>query len=424
MQNNIIKQDILDNSVDSFVIINPTKQQIGFFPKEESQMFTSKDLSFTGVRPNQNVNDPSTETENTDTRAFVQRAKDETNGSPLDYSVYGSVPSGATAQSGAYKYKLQNINSSHTETDYIGAVTFDIPAIIDENFAIFTLYNLTQDSTSPLYATTDTIAKLKRLITGMQGIRIPQNILNTILTDETAIIANNNSNIIKNFGLYYIIITPQYVQTTVTNIINRKHYDWLNMINNGTMSYDSTADLFSIIPESQRRNVYECSKTDFENTIWDFENSGLQSGRLYGSVVEVWDSSLTTLKQVKTMAENEFNFTNNTAQTHFALYPDNVGYDTPDQQIVAGDILKIYPRETYFNQIIIELNYKNAALQIENLLAFMLNDAVRDIKTGVYEIYDSNGFVIDTAGNFNGTVINRYQLFATDRFEARKVLKG
>lgn len=425
MQNNIIKQDLFDNTIDSYVVINPTKQQVAFYPKEESQMFTSKESTFTGNRPASFQNDPETESENTDTRAFIQRAKDDTAGIPIDYSdFYGGLPGGATSQGNGYKYNLHNINSSHTETDYIGAANVEIPAIINETFATFNLYNLTTNTTSILYTVDDTAAKIRSIINGMQSVRIPKGIFNTTLTDETAIIANNNSPLVKNYGFYYVAIAPLYVRTTVANIIQRNHYDWYNLYVNGELAYDGGNSLLKITPITQRRTVYECTKADFQNLPWNFETSGLQSGRLYGSVVEVWDSGETVLKQTKVMMENEFNFSNVDANAHFALSPDNVGYDSPAQKVSTGDVLRIYPRETYFNQMIIEVNYQNSFTQIQNLLAFMMNDAVRDITTGVYQIYDDNGFQIDTSGNINGTVLSAFQLFNTGKYEARKVIKN
>jgi hypothetical protein len=428
MQNNIIKQDLLTNSTDSFVIINPTKQQVAFFPKEESQMFTSKEAAFTGSRPFGSSNDPQNESENKDTLAFVERVKDPSNGATggsIDYSdFYGST--GSDPLSGTeYKYDFDNISSSHTETNYIGSIKVDVPTIINETFATFNLYNLSTAFSSPFYQTADTTAKTSVLFNGVQTLRIPANVFNTILTDQTAIIANNNNPTVQNFGLYYIIVAPLYIRTTVGNVIARYTYDWLTMYSNGEMDFNTTLPgVLSITPNTQRRTVYECAKTDFQNLAWNFEGSGLQSGRLYGSVVEVWDAGETTLKQIKIMTENEFNFANPSAQTHFALYPDNVGYDAPGQKIITGDVLHIYPRETYFDQMIVQINYQNGALSIQNLIAFMMNDATRDITSGVYQVYDSNGFTIDTQGNFNGAVQTAYQIFSTGKIEARKTLKN
>jgi len=428
MQNQIIKQDLTDNTSDSFILINPSKQQMASFPKEESQMFTSKTQNFTGSRPSGNVNDPDNETENKDTIAFLERAKGE-EGSNTDvtavggvnYNLFdGSLPGGTSGLQDAYRFKFDSINSSHTPTDYIGAVSISIPCFIDEAFADFKAYDFTTDSVADFFDVSDTVAKVKTMKVGCQALRIPQNKFNTILTDETAIIANNNSNIIKNFRKYYIIISPKYVRTSVGNVINRKHYDWFNMYQNGTLSYDSVNSLIQVIPDTKRRTVYECDKTDFTSLPWLFENSNGQSGRLYGSIVEVWDSSETTLKQVKVMNENDFHFLDSGTEMQFVLSPDNVGYDSPGEEVISGDVLRVYPRETYFNQLIIEVNYFDDSLQVSNLLTFMLNDAVRDLKAGIYEIYDNKGYTIDTAGNINGNVVQRYQIFSNDKIESRK----
>lgn len=490
MQNQIIKQDIFDNTTEVFIAINPTKQQIVFFPKEESQMFTSKTKDHTeGSIPNGLTSNSDTESENGDTLAFMQRVnstgKDSTvnvltgpleigktykiesfhggdnftsvasvvtgtinttgcvfiatgttpttwtNGTALSTLTLESsnsvnlnefgTPEPYPTDSEAYKYNLtRSFNSSHTPTDYIGATNITVPATISDSISEIKLINLKDNSVSDLYEATDATERIKFIAPGFQTLRIPDNKFNKILTTQEEVEENNNSELQKNFGQYYLSISPKFVQTIVGNIITRKHIEWLDMVNNGSPNI-SGANI-SITPEEKRRTIYQCDKDDFKGLVWDFEASGEQSGRLYGSVVEVWDSTNSTLKQTKIITENEFNF--DTADSmRFVLYPDNVGYDTPDQEVISGDILKIFPRETYFNQILIEINYKDKSVQVENLLAFMLNDTVRDLLTGVYEVYDNKGFTIDDNGNFTGTVENKYQIFATDRVEARKRVK-
>lgn len=492
MQNQIIKQDITDNSVDTFIVINPTKQQIVFFPKEESQMFTSKTQSHSeGTIVAGFTSNPDTESENTDSLAFMQRVNqisienspvsatsgslvagrtytittfvaldnftnvatvisgvinttgcvflctgttptNWTHGSTLTYTPDPSVLNNLDlnqygtslpypTDSNKYKFNIsQPINSSHTATDYIGAATMTVTANIVDDFADFKIWTLATGSVDELFEDGDTTEKAKFITNGFQTLRIPANKLNTILTTQDEIEANNNSNVRKNFGQYYFIVSPKYIQTVVGNVIDRKHVEWLDMLDNADQTVSGVHIQYN--PADKRRKIYECDKVDFEGLPWDFESSGEQSGRLFGSIVEVWDSTSTTLKQVKVMTENEFNF--DTADSmRFVLYPDNVGYDAPLQEIISGDILKIFPRETYFNQIVVEINYKDKTLQIENLLAFMLNDTVRDMLTGIYEIYDNNGFTIDETGNYSGTVLNRYQVFSTDKTEARKRIK-
>jgi hypothetical protein len=45
------------------------------------------------------------------------------------------------------------------------------------------------------------------------------------------------------------------------------------------------------------------------------------------------------------------------------------------------------------------------------------------MSTGIYEIYDDKGFAIDASGNFQGTILNRYQIFQNGKYEARKRIK-
>jgi hypothetical protein len=491
MQNQIIKQEIYDNAADTFIVINPTKQQIIFFPKEESQMFTSKTHTHAeGTIVAGMTSNPDTESENTDSLAFMNRVSqisqlnspvsassgslvagrtytitafvaldnfsnvatvisgtinttgcvflctgttptNWSHGSTLTYTPAPTVLNnvkldeyGASlpypSDSDKYKFNMQSINSSHTATDYIGATTATVTAVIADNFADFKIWDINSGSVSDLYDVSDSTVKAKFIRTGFQTLRIPANKLNTILTDQDAIEANNNSNIKKNFGQYYFIVAPKYVQTVIGNVILRKHTEWLDMGANGSPTVSGIH--IQINPDDKRRTIYECDKDNFKTLPWDFETSGEQSGRLYGSIVEIWDSTQTTLKQVKVMTENEFNF-NTSDSMRFVLYPDNVGYDTPEQAIISGDIVRIYPRESYFNQIVLEVNYKDKTLQVENLLAFMLNDTVRDMMTGIYEIYDNNGFTIDSSGNYTGNVVNRFQIFQTDKNEARKRIK-
>jgi len=427
MQNQIIKQELTDNLSDSVVIVNPTKQQLAFFPKEESQMFTSKTIDHTGLPADGYFTDPANETVNNDTLAYVERVKIESpnaNGDPssdIDWKNYGTVPASTENIRGAYQYKLDSINASHTATDYIGSTTFEVPTILSDTFTQFKLYNVKTNTVTDFYPSDDTAAKAIKLLTGVQSIRIPKNIFNTILTDSAAIVANNNSPTLKNFGLYYIVVSPLYVRTTVGNITNRIHREYLDMQTGSTIVVDSNSNL-AIDANVKRRTIYECANTDFKNLPWAFENGNRQSGRLFGSIVEVWDSSETTLKQQKVMTEDDFNFTGDTMQ--FVLYPDNVGFDAPQEAIGSGDVLRIYPRETYFNQFMIEMNYKDGTQDVASLVAFMVNDMSRDVTTGIVSIYDNNGLSIDpTDGSLQGTITQSYQVFQIDKYEARKRIK-
>jgi len=365
----MITKLITDNTIENFIVFDITKQQIGALPKEESQMFQDKTSDWITSGDEEN------ESENSDIPAF-------------------SNPS---------------LNSSHTPTDYIGALNIKVPYKILDDFADFKLIN-PSNVISNLFDSTDIVKKVTMIQNGVGNLRIPKNKFNTILTVQSEI-ENNGSDLIKNYGDYYILISPKYIEATITNIIHKKHIVRTSVSSNNN----------SGIPFFKRRDIYECNKTSFIDTIWNF--LGPQQGRLYGSVVEIWDSNNTELKQIKIMTENNFNFSNNSAP-QFVLYPNNMGYDAPTQKIAVGDVIRIFPRETYFDSVLIKIEYKDEYSEINNLVSFMINDVVRDVKTGVYEIYDDKGVNIDsTSGNFLGNVLHRYQISATDRYEIRKRIK-
>jgi hypothetical protein len=376
----IIKQDLYDNTVESFIAVEAKKQQIAFFPKEESQMFQSKKYNWLTLSADEN-------TDNQDATAFDNR--DVPNYLPL--------------------------NSSHTATDYIGAVTIKVPCTISDTFAEFKYYDLIKDLVKDLYDVTDNTAKLKPILNGLQTLRIPKNVFNETLdaNDTDGIAANGGSALVKHYGNYYITIKPKYIETSISSIIPKSHVSWDDM---------DTNNAGSGVPIAKRRDIINCNKTDFENTVWSFENNPEQSGRLFGSVVELWDSGGTTLKQTKVMAENNFNFSNSNPM-EVVLYPDNFGYDPANQAPAVGDILRVYPRETFFDEIVIEVNYKDKYLQIENMISFMLNDVARDMTTGSYQVYDDKGLTVESTGVITGNVKHRYQISSTDRYELRKRIK-
>lgn len=411
MQNQILKYDITDNTVDNDVIINPTKQQLVFFPKEESQMFQGKSFDFSVDT------DKTTITENNDMLAFVNRIKDESTSMPIDPLGYG-LPGTTGVGVDDYYHRNERINSSHTPTDYIGASSISVPTILNENFCDFKLIN--GNSEEELYVNTTT--SLDIITPGIQRVKIPQNRFNTILTNSTDIINNGGDNLIRNYGKYYIKIAPKGIEIQVVDLERHHHQPWESMRDNVDITMDGPNAFFN--PLKKRRSVVYCDKSDFLNSLWNFESSSNQSGRLYGSIVEIWDSSLTELKQTKVITENIFDFNNDTTNySKLVLQPDIIGYDTMSQALVAGDFLRIYPRETYFNQIILEINYLDKLKEINSLVRFMLNDVVRDMETGIVEIYDDNGLSIDSNGSFNGTVSQRYQIQQEGKFELRKKLK-
>lgn len=377
----MIKKELYDNTKESFLVFETQKQQPVFFPKEESQMFGSKSFDF--LTPS-----PQVMSDNQDEEAFANRA----------------VPN------------FLSLNSSHTPTDYIGAINLTVPSSIKEEFVNFKFYNLTTDVLKDFYEITDTTQKIKNIAIGVQRLRIPTNVFNKVLDpviDEGEIADGGGNNIIKYFGKYYLFIKPKYIQSVISNVIEKAHIPFADMVTNN--------DGFNV-PIEKRRTIYECNKTDFLLSPWDFETEPNQSGRLFGSVVEIWNSAGTELKQIKVMNENIFKF-NTIGEMQFVLSPDNFGYDPSTQNGTIGDIIRVYPRETYFNEIIIEIDYKDQYLQLENMISFMLNDVARDMKTGSYQVYDEKGLKVEDTGLITGKVIHRWQISQTDRFELRKRIK-
>ena len=377
----MIKKELYDNTKENFLVFETQKQQPVFFPKEESQMFESK--SFDYLTPNANVM-----SNNQDADAFANR------------NASNYIP----------------LNSSHTATDYIGAVNLTVPFNIKDEFIDFKYYNLLTDKLENFYEVTDTVQKIKNISVGVQRVRIPINIFNKVLdpiADIAEILNGGGDNVIKNFGKYYLFIKPKYIETFISNVLEKSHVSFSDMPTNNDGQN---------APIEKRRTIYECNKTDFLNSPWNFNTEPNQSGRLFGSVVEIWNSAATELKQVKVMNENIFNFGNST-EMKFVLSPDNFGYDPSEQVGAIGDIIRVYPRETYFNEVVIEIEYKDEYLKLENMISFMLNDVARDMKTGSYQVYDDKGLKVEDTGLITGSVIHRWQISQTDRYELRKRIK-
>lgn len=349
----MLKQEIFNNEKDTFLPIEVKKQIVAFYPKEESQMF-------------QTLN-----SENTDKPAF-------------DYSTNGVL-----------------LNSSHTATDYIGAATKTVPCNILEEYANFNLTDLDSGTTRNLFADSDIASKLSLVNTGVQLLRIPRNVFGYEVEDENGVFVFN-----KKFGKWLISITPKFLNTNIINIVEKEHVPYEDISSNN--AGDDT-------PVSKRRDIIFVDLTDFQNTIWEFENES-EGGVLYDSIVEVWDGSNTRLKSIKVISEA---FISN-SEAKLVLYPNNFGFDSSTNEYSIGDNLRIYPKETYFDKVLIDVDFKDENKKIENLVAFMLNDVVRDMLTGTFDIYDDQGFQIDQDGNFTGKVIKRYQISATDRHELRR----
>ncbi len=488
MQNQIINYNLIDNSVDNFVFVTPTKQQIFSTPKEESQVIPGQTYNFSDTIPVGYLNDPANQTENraeyisgvvaaaaastpslsaeiiingvygissvfeinglsdatgnvsmsgnigyifdntsivlsgTRTATTINLNGNVSNGDTLILSasisssgsvIFGavSISSGATFSiGGTITPILVNINpeldrelqAPFMPTDYIGMTNYDVPYLVNETFANIVLYNGT--TTTSFYSTT---GNFTNIISGIQLMKIPANCF--AVMPLTTPITYTYSN-------YYITVAPKFIQTYITAVLPREQFAVENMGDNEV----ATGTPPILLPLHVRRTIYSCSNTDFMGTPWSFEGSPWQAGRLYGSVVEVWNNSGSTLKQIKIMNENYFNFPGGSIM-NFVLSPDNVGYDPVTQDIVLGDMIKIYPRETYFNQFTVNVGFSDESKSVKAALQFMMNDVARDMTTAIYEVYDDNGLSIDpVTGLIDGNVIQSYQITQYGQFEIRK----
>lgn len=375
------KFTLKDNTVVDYVILEPSKQQLGFFPKEESQQFSSREYNFNGTS---NV--------------------EETRSVPPFVDVVAAKTISTTLP--VY------VDSERTGTNYIGAVKFNVPHLIQETFTDFKLMDIlgnpiaTLSSSAPeslttsLFPDNDGDPKVTTLFNGLQALRIPINRFN----DTTG------TTVVKKFGKYYIKVSPKYVDTPITDIILRRHDTW------------SQIQVAAAIPET-RRQVIKTDNNVFLQTPWSFESNPFQIGRLYGSVVEIWNASTTIKKQQKFIADSDLGLGGTTGKTSLVLYPDNMGYDPASQVATVGDVLRIYPRETYFDPIYIEVDYQDVSSDITALVQFMKNDVVRNLENGVFEVYDNSGVDIST-GIPEGNVIQSYQVISLGNFEVRKRLNS
>lgn len=359
------KETITDNSIENFILLNPTAPQLLTFSKEESWAIEGREHNYTIPGFNKNTVDITTEFNET------------------------KATSGKNAT-----------NSPWTATDYIGMTLKNYPCNINEVYADFKLVSLvTNDFTalvsSPInstlidvYPISDTNNKLANIAVGSQLMRLPAEILQDI----------NQDPIVNNYGNYILNITPKYVEVEVLSLSSRNHKKY--------SALTTTQDY--------RRQFITFANAPFTGTVWNFEAQDKQQGRLYGSIVEVWSGDLTTRRKVAVVNENTFDFSSGTGE--LVLGPDLVGYDSINEVVLVTDKLRIYPRETYFNPISILLTFEDYSKSLSSAIKFLKNDAVRDIVSGVIEIYDDAG--VDENGD--GTVIESFQVSQENQKEVRR----
>jgi len=375
----MIKYTLNNNGILNYIPIEPQKPVFGFFPREDAAQRTLRDHNYNGV-------DNIPNTQSCDSEPDINLAINAGFTIPMSYKYY--------------------------QPGYMGATTQVIPHIIDSNKADFKTFYLSEDLDlssynnpsnveswlTDLFVSNDNF-KIATLFNGLQFLKLPINCFNDIVVSPIA----------PKYGLHYIKIAPKYIDVPVVNIIPREQINLL---------YPS----FTLLRQYGFRQVIEVNKTNLTGTVWAFENlsSVYQRGRLSGSIVEVWNSTKSIKKQSKIIVEDDY-YNNNSASTSaLILSPDTVGYDAPSQVVTPGDVLRIYPRESYFTPLFIEVTYQGLTNDLTAMVRFMKNDAARDLTNNVYEIYDDNGITIDSNGNLDGEVIMSYQIVKVGQKEIRK----
>lgn len=318
---------------------------------------------------------------------------------PTEESAAWSLQNYKATQTTSTVYQTGISQKLSAVANYVGISTIDIPHIIDPDFTDFKISN--QTITNEDLFTNDGDQKILMLGNKIQLLEIPKDRFKNSDTGE------------YNYGVYYLQIQPKCVTTTIKSIVQgtRNLYSSIN-------TAETVTNLSTI-----RTTYYNLDKIPFSGTtlLWDFGNALYlkQKGRLLGSVVEVYDSN-GKLKTTRFVTNDDIN---TYPDSRVELSPNYIGYESPQHTINIGDIVKIYPRETYFNPITLTLNFQSLNNTVYGLVQFMKNDVARDITTNVYEIYDDNGLSVSAEGNVDGKVVQSYQIQQVGNKELRKNLK-
>ncbi len=389
----MVNKKIYDNSIENWIIIEPKKPIINFIPLEQENYIIPRSAYYNVSNPSNIIDDKNNEIAN------------HYANSPTNFE---------NAQS-------TNLISNLLPKKFAGVHSYMSPWNINENFANFFLIDLTNDDLSSfdstlglltgvnLFPDDDTNKKIVNIEQGIQAIRIP---IDRFFTTE------------YNYGNYIIKISPKFIETEVISVIESNVGEELNNFENN----------LSNNPEKKNTRAFLIDRIPFFNdTNWNFKNFptnnslySKQTNRLIDSVVEIYRGGVFIGK--KTIISDDLNhngtgslpLTSNTGL--ICLGPDLIGWDPKEEFISVGDTLRIYPRESYFDSINIFVEFLSKKQDFENLLRFLQNDTVRDLKTGVFEIYDDNGISFDQGGNINGEVIMKYQISKTEGKEFRKRL--
>ena len=375
----MINYKLKDNNIDQYIAIEPKQPIFGYLPKEESTSVRLTEWNYNGSIPGSEQAYASSNYK--DLVNFLNAAPD-------------------------VKYPIPN--SGISATDYIGVQKMLIPYIINSNFCDIKFLNLLQHKlpdigsgiieafTEDFYESNDS-NRLITLFNGLQYLRLP----------AAKFQDNNGENL---YSKYYIKVTPKYIDLPITSIQERTQESNNDIITNGTPS------ILSGITNTRRR-LYKVNSSNLNSTPWQFESNNSQTGRFWGSVCEIWDSSLIVKKSTKVVVDCSLTLTTDSS---LSISPDLVGFDNSISTPVTGDIIRVFPRETYFEPIFIEVNFDQTDVNFAKAIAYLTNDVVRDLTTSIVEVYDDKGITIDSSGSINGTILDSYEISKLNDKEIRR----
>jgi len=381
---------ITDNSIDNWVLIEPTKQIVGFIPTEQ-ELYNNPRTSFhNGTDDNRNS----------------LRS--------IESKIQNALSKAISTNNFFEQVMLLNTYSKFLPIKYAGIINHEVGYNINPAYANFFLYNLTDNNftdftetiTAPaennLYNESDTEPKLVNISTGLQALRIPADKFKIDLAPK--------------YGKWYIAVMPKYIETEISNIYQTE------------LGSDENVLVNSIANNSEYRNInaYIVDKNPFiSDTVFNLKQSNnetfsYQTNILLNSIVEIYrgDNLLTR----KTIIGDNLNFNNNSPAI-LNLGPDMIGWDSIQTLPSVGDKIRIFPKEYYFKPINIEVDFVSTLQDIETAIRYLKNDTVRNLETNEFEVYNDNGITIDSSGNIEGKVIMKYQIGRANDKEFRKNIK-
>lgn len=239
--------------------------------------------------------------------------------------------------------------------------------------------------------------RVATLFNGLQFLKIPINRFNDLTISPS----------VNNYGTYYIKVSPKYIETTITFI-----------------------DIIPLPPiAGPYMEILTVLKAPFKTplslSLWNFEDANVAlTNRLVGFVVEIWDSSLQVKKQSKIIFSDDYKnpYDISGLTSKIELSPTTCVGDFVQQTPAVGDKVRIYPKDSYFEPIFIEVSYQNNSNDLLEAIRYLKNDVTRDLVNNVIEVYDDAGATVNSQGTIDGVVIQSYQISKVNNKELRKKL--